>query len=398
MSVEAGTLTRPTPPRVASGVALLVLALLFVAGLASLLVGVTDDAVRIDLPLLTVSFLYLMGVTQAGVVFAAIMRLVGAEWSKPYYRIAELATVAFFPFAIAGFAFIVLYGREELFYWLAASPDDHVSPWLDFNWLLARNLLALLLFYALAGIYAWKSVLPDLRPAVRDSAGQARNARQLYLMSPFVIIAFVVCNTFISWDLGMMLIEHWHSTVFPIHFSFGNLFAATAALILLPVILGGPHVPGSHFGPHQVRNLGMLITGFTLMWLYFYWAQFFVMWFGNLPHETEPLWRQMYGHYAPYYWSMLAGCFFFPLAALIFAAVKRSVAALTVVAITINAGIWINKYLIVVPVYSPAHRPFASWVDIGVALGLFAGFIALLLLLARRVPACSHWEITRREP
>ena len=64
----------------------------------------------------------------------------------------------------------------------------------------------------------------------------------------------------------------------------------------------------------------MLLTAFTLMWLYFFWAQFFVIWFGNLPREFEPVWRQMYGHYAPYYWSMMVGCFFLPFAAFIFAA------------------------------------------------------------------------------
>jgi hypothetical protein len=389
MSAQAGTVARGAPPRRTDVFVLGVLAGLFLAGLVSFTIALTDESVRLDVPLLTVTFLYLLGVSQAGIVFCAIMRIVGAEWPKPYYRVAELATLAFLPFAIVGFLFIVSYGREELFqYWLAASPDDHVSPWLDYNWLILRNLAAFALFYGLAAVYVWKSVAPD----------RARTDRALYLLSPLVIIAFVISNTFISWDLGMMLIEHWHSTVFPIHISFGHLFAASAALIALPALLGRNGTTGTPFGLHQVRNLGILITGFTLMWLYFYWAQFFVMWFGNLPHEFGPLERQMYGHYAPYYWAMLAGCFFLPLASLIFAAVKRSVAALTVVAIAINAGIWINKYLTVVPVFSADHRPFEAWVDTFVALGLVAGFLAVLVLLSKRLPfyAASRIDDPRR--
>ena len=154
--------------------------------------------------------------------------------------------------------------------------------------------------------------------------GWSESENKLYVMSPFVILTFGLCSTLFAWDFGMMLIAHWHSTVFPIFFSFGNLFAATAALMFLVAVLGRSEVTGSLFGPDQIRCLGMLVTGFTVLWLYFFWAQFFVVWFGNLPRETDALWPQMYGHYAPYYWTMMFGCFFVPFAALIFAWVKRS--------------------------------------------------------------------------
>ena len=57
----------------------------------------------------------------------------------------------------------------------------------------------------------------------------------------------------------------------------------------------------------------------------------------------------------------MVGCFFLPFAALIFAAVKRSLAAMCVIAAGINAGIWLNKYLIVVPAFAPDDRPFDRW-------------------------------------
>jgi len=139
----------------------------------------------------------------------------------------------------------------------------------------------------------------------------------------------------------------------------------------------------------------MLITGLTLMWLYFFWAQFFVVWFGNLPHETEPLWRQMYGHYGPYFWAMLAGCFFLPFVAFLFAVVKRSLIAMCLIALAINLGIWINKYLMIVPVFSPDDRPFDHWIDIVLALGLLAGFLAAIGMLTRKLPVYSMWEMSR---
>ena len=152
---------------------------------------------------------------------------------------------------------------------------------------------------------------------------------------------------------------------------------------------------GAYFGPYQIKSLGMLVTGFTLLWLYFFWAQFFVIWFGNLPQETEPVWRQMYGHYSPFFWTMIAGCFFIPFAAFLFAIVKRSVLAMCIIAVSINVGIWINKYLMIAPVISPDDRPFDHWIDIVLALRLLAGFLATIMILARWLPAYSHWEMRR---
>jgi hypothetical protein len=372
------------------GIALWVLVALFVIGLGGLIFALNDETSQPDFAMLTVSFLFLMGVSQAGVVFCAITRLVKAQWAKPYYRLAELSTLAFSPFAILGFLLIYFAAKDDLFYWLSASPDEHLSPWLNINWLLIRNLFGLLLFYGLSIVYVMKALRPDLGNA--SSADHRQVEGELYMLSPLVIFAFVLCNTFFAWDFAMMLIPHWHSTVFPIFFWFGNLFAGSAALIVFPAVLGRTN-GGSAFGPDQIRSLGMLITAFTLMWLYFFWAQFFVIWFGNLPHESAPLWQQMYGHYAPYFWTMIAGCFFIPFAAFIFAIVKRSLLAMCIIAFGINLGIWLSKYLMIVPVFSPDATPFSNFLDLGLALGLLAGFMATLLMLANRFPIYSNWEI-----
>jgi hypothetical protein len=370
------------------GVSLYVLIALFLLGVAGMVFGVSSADTQPDFALFTVSYLFLLGLSQSGVVFTAMLRLVKSDWGKPFYRLAELSTLAFFPFAIAGFLLIIYYASDDLFYWVHASPEDHLSPWLNLDILIIRDLAALLVFYGLAGFYARKSLQAD------KSGGHDEAESQMYVLSPIVIIVYIICNTFIAWDFAMMLIPHWHSSVFPIHYWFGNVYAATAAMIAIAVVMKRAD-GGAHFGPYQVKSLGMMVAGFTLLWLYFFWAQFFVIWFGNLAHEGDPLWHQMYGHYAPYFWTMMVGCFFLPLVAAIFAAVKRSVFGMCVVAIAINVGIWLNKYLMVVPVVSPDNRPFTNWIDILMALGLLAGFLATLIVIARRVPTYSNWEMSR---
>ena len=376
-------------------IALNVLIAIFLVGVATLVLTVSSADAGPNFPLFTVSFLFLLGISQAGVVFTAMLRIVEADWGKPWYRLAELSTLAYFPFAIVGFILIIYFARDELFYWLHAAPEEHLSPWLNINWLVIRNLGGLFLFYGLAAFYARKSLQVDM--ASGDAAlaiDHDKVEAQLYKLSPIMIIAFIACNTFIAWDFAMMIIPHWHSSVFPIHYWFGNMFAGFAAVIAITVVMRRVD-GGAHFGPHQIKSLGMLVTAFTLLWLYFFWAQFFVIWFGNLPHETEPLRRQMYGHYAPYFWTMIIACFLLPLIAFVFAIVKRSVFAMSVIAVSINLGIWVNKYLMIMPVMSPDNRPFDHWVDIALALGLLAGFLATIIVLARRFPVYSKWEMNR---
>jgi len=366
---------------------LIILGVVFVGGLAALL----TNGEQADVGLFTVTFLFLMGISQAGIVFCAITRLTRAHWSKPYYRLAEISTLAFAPFAIIGFLLLYFYASDDLFYWLNPPPGEHISPWLNIDFLLIRHLLALGFFYGLSIYYVLKGIRVDQSDTQGDVAAHLKKEDELYLLSPVVLIAYVLCNTFFAWDYAMMLIPHWHSTVFPIIFWFGNMFAGTAALIAFPILLRKS--ANSPFGPDQTRCLGMVLTGFTLVWFYMFWAQFFVMWFGNLPRETDGLFRQMYGHYGPYFWAMMGGCFFIPFVSFIFAFVKRSLVTMGILALCINLGIWLQKYLMVVPVFSPDNTPFNSWIDIAAATGLLAGFIAAIILLSKRVPIYSSWEL-----
>ena len=88
-----------------------------------------------------------------------------------------------------------------------------------------------------------------------------------------------------------------------------------------------------------------MLQAFAMLWLYLFWAQFFVTWYGNLPHEYGPLWAQLYGNYAPYFWAQIICIIAIPTATMIFAAVKRSLPAMLCICAVMNLGVWINRYL-----------------------------------------------------
>jgi len=360
---------------------------------------------------LVANFIFLLGITQFGIAFTAMMRICKAGWARSYYRIAELTTLSFLPFAIIGFLYIHKYGSQHLFYWINESSAGHLSPWLDSTFMLYRNLLAQLLFYVVAIVYFIMGLLPDITeedsqkgPSWRQSLyrcllAMKRNKdneslqRNVYFYAPLVIVVTVLANTFIAWDFGMMLVAHYHSTIYPIYFILGNMLAGTAVLVVLAVILSRFIAVDSYFKTVQVQSIAVLLTAFTLLWLYMFWAQFFVSWFGNLSHEYGVLSLQMFGHYALFFWIMMCCNFAIPLAGLIFLWVKQSWWAMTLLAVIINTGMWLNRYLLVIPGLVEGHHPFTTFCELTMTISLVTGFLFVLLFSFNVFPMVSMWEL-----
>ena len=390
---------------------LLFFAVVFVACAGTLAYAVQTGSANVPWAFLTANFVFLIGVSQFGVAFTAIMRVIGAKWARPYYRLGEVVTLAYMPIAIGGFLIIYYFGRHDLFYWLDPAPGEHHSAWLNESFLLTRNLVAQIVFYVLVIVSFTYGLLPDISQENAASGPRWRRAlyrrllkmkaardaaklkRIVYFYSPLIILACAVANTFIAWDFGMMLTPHYHSTVYSLYFIVGNMFAGIAALLLLSVLLRRLVAVDDYFSTLHVKSLGIMLTGFSLLWLYFFWAQFFVSWFGNLPQEYGPLRKQMHGFYGPYFWVMLSCIIAIPIASLIFAWVKRSWRAMVIVTLIMLLGIWINRFLMVISSLYDEYTPFASIPDYLAFAGIFAGFLMILLFLFNVFPMISMWEL-----
>jgi molybdopterin-containing oxidoreductase family membrane subunit len=390
---------------------LLILGLIFLAGAGSFVYQLTTAPDSVPWSFLAASYVFLLGVSQFGIAFTAIMRICRAKWARPFYRLAEITTLAFLPFAFILFLIIFKYGREYLFFWLPADPDQHLSAWLNEDFLLLRNLVAQSVFYGLSLVYFLMGLTPDV---TSDSAGDggglrgafyrwlwaqkqrrdnARLKSNMYMLAPVMLVVAVIANTFIAWDFAMMLFPHYHSTVFPMYFILGNMLAGTASIVILGALTSRMLGLTAFFNTVQLKSMGIVITGFALFWIYMFWAQFFVTWFGNLPHETGPLWTRMFGHYGPYFWTMMACVFAVPVGSMVIAYVKRNWWSLLTVCAIIVFGVWLNRYLLVVPASISDHTPFSSAAEVLFVAGLFAGFLLAYFTLLRAFPMISEWEM-----
>ena len=394
------------------GIALIVLAVVFVVTVAITFVTLTGDAGKGAWGVFMASAVYLLGLSQLGMVWAAILRICNTKWGRPLYRLGEVMTIASLPFAFAGLVLVFGWGRDDLLGWIAEPDVWHRSPWLDERVLLWRHLISQVVFYAVAVWYFYMSLLPDVTPesanegpgwrralyrwllARREGKDMAALQEKVYRYAPWVILAYALPNTIIGWDFGMMLWPFYHSTIFTMYFMQGSLFGGTALILLLFALLSRLTDVRGYLEPLvQVKNIGIMLTGFAMLWLYLFWAQFFVTWYGNLPHEYAPLWAQLYGNYAPYFWAQIICIIAIPIGTMIFARTKRTLWAMLIIAAIMNLGVWINRYLMVLPALSKDHHLFASPVEIALVLAPMTGYLLALLLLFNIFPMVSSWEL-----
>lgn len=336
-------------------------------------IAVAEDTTKFW-ALLATTYIYYLGLTQTGIVFSAIMRAVKSGWGRHFSRLGEILTLSFIPAAFVLFLIIYFGGTEHLFYWARPQEAGHgehamrLSPWLGKGLFFWRTIISTALFYIMSFVYFRYSRIEERCSSDMKSP--------VNLMGGLVIFLYVVTNTNTAWDFGMMIIPHWESSIFPVYFWVGNVFAGTAFVFLMAVYFI-PRAPGEEMDKEHLDSMGKLFIGLSMLWTYMFWSQHIVLWYGNLPNLTGPLLKQREGSFAPVFALMILTVFIIPFFALLFRSVKLRVLSLSAVAFIICIGIWINRYLMVMPVFTNGEESvFATYT--GVAL-FFAGLATVLL-------------------
>jgi len=140
----------------------------------------------------------------------------------------------------------------------------------------------------------------------------------------------------------------------------------------------------------------MLATGLIVG--YGYMIEAFTAWYSNNPYERYMIFNRMFGPYAFFYWLLIACNIVTPQ----FLWIKRlrgSTVALFIIAMVVNLGMWLERFVIVV---TSLHRDFlpSSWGmyyptfwDFATFFGTIGLFLALLFLFLRFLPMISIFEM-----
>lgn len=335
------------------------------------------------------NFVFWTVVAQALVVFAATQKLAKGHWAGLMIRFAE-AAVAFQFVAVVLFIGLFL-GRFHLFGWLRGVPRDYLGSWFTTGPFFVRNGLILVILAWLS----WRFVRRDLAPDVRELA-EGRpidpDAHEKGLISreaAIMVIAFAFGYTLLGFDFVVSLNHKWMSNLYGAFYFMGGFLGALASLAILSLALRRPMGLEGLLSSRQLHDLAKLIFGFTVFWGYLMWSQFLVIWYGNMPEETYFVWYRLWGPWKPVGVTVFIMVFVIPFLGLLGAKPKKFPPTLIGFALISLIGLWLERYLEVVPSISVGAGPTIGVPEIGVTL-LFGGLFLLAFgWFAARYPMLS---------
>jgi len=352
------------------------------------------------------NFVFFIGISHAGTLISAILRLCKAEWRRPITRSAEVITVMVIGFGVANVLFDL--GR----------PDRAMNVLLHghFRSPLLWDVCSITVYLVSSTVYLYLPLIPDIA-ICRDRLPNARwfygplalgwtgTHEQKHLLEKLIsIMALIVLpvaisvHTVVSWVFGMTVQPLWHSTIFGPYFVVGAIFSGIAALIIAMALLRKAYGLQAYMKPIHFNYLGQLLLAMTALWFYFTFAEHLTAYYGGEPAHMAVLQEKVVGRYAPLFWTMVICCFIIPMIILI-RGKTRTVTGTVIASITITIGMWLERYTIVVPtlvnprmeydrgIYSP------TWVEWSMLAGCFAMFALFYLLFTKVFPIISIWEI-----
>jgi molybdopterin-containing oxidoreductase family membrane subunit len=360
------------------------------------------------------NFVFWIGISHAGTLISAILRLVNARWRRPVTRCAEAITV--FALMIGAMFPIIHLGKPWLFFWLVPYPNDRLL-WPNFRSPLVWDFFAITTYLIGSTLFLVLPMIPDFA-LVRDRStgwkariygvlalswqGTPKQWHRLesamQIMAIAILPVAVSVHTIVSFDFSMAPVPMWHSTIFGPYFVAGAIFSGIAALIVAMAFLRRFLRLEEYLHPAHFENLGKLLLVMSLLWAYFVFAERLTVWYGNNPEEMAAFRATQRGAYAPLYWTMVFCNFVIPFPIL---AIKRlrTIAGCVVASCLVLVGMWLERFLIIVPSLANKALPY-SWgryepqpIEIVITIATFAAMALLYVLFAKVVPVISVWEM-----
>ncbi len=352
------------------------------------------------------NFVFFIGISHAGTLISAILRLSRAEWRRPITRMAEVITVMVL-FIGAGQILvdlgrpdrimnIIRYGRyQSPLLWDAASISAYLMASIVYLYLPMIPDIAILrdrlekrkLFYSVLAL-GWTGTERQQRVLNRAIA----------IMAVLVIPIAISVHSVVSFVFSMTLQPMWHSTIFGPYFVVGAIFSGIAALIVAMIVFRKAYGLQGYLKPIHFRYLGQLLLVMLLLWFYFTFAEYLTGYYGGQPEEMKVFWAKFSGPFWPFFWGMVLTNFVIPLLCLVRLG-RHTIGKVLTASISVLVGMWLERFIIIVPTLSNPRLPFPggiywpTWVEWGETAASFALFSLFYLLFTKLFPIISIWEI-----
>ena len=362
-----------------------------------------------------INFVWWVGIGHAGTLISAILLLLRQEWRTSINRFAEAMTL--FAVACAGLFPLLHLGRPWLAYWLFPYPDT-MGLWPQFRSPLVWDVFAVSTYATVSLLFWFVGLLPDLA-TLRDRA-RRRLAKVVYgilamgwrgsathwhryetaylLLAGLATPLVVSVHTVVSFDFAIGLLPGWHTTIFPPYFVAGAIYSGFAMVLTLSIPLRAFYGLEDFITMRHLENMAKILIATGLIVAYGYGTEIFMSWYSANNFEWYLTMNRAFGPYWPSYWALILCNIAIP-QLLWLRRIRTNTVMLWVIAIVVNVGMWLERYVIVVV---SLHRDFlpSSWGtyhgtrwDWATYVGSIGLFLSLLFLFIRFLPIISIAEM-----
>jgi molybdopterin-containing oxidoreductase family membrane subunit len=395
---------------------LLVLLLLFcITAVVSVGIGLFGVMIPVAWGWAIVNFVWWIGIGHAGTLISAILLLLRQKWRQSINRFAEAMTL--FAVACAGIFPLIHLGRPWFAYWLFPYPSTMgIQP--QFRSPLVWDVFAVSTYFTVSLLFWFLGLIPDLA-TLRDRATR-RVPRFIYGMlamgwrgsavhwhryeSAYLLLAglatplVVSVHTVVSFDFAVALVPGWHSTIFPPYFVAGAIYSGFAMVLTIAIPLRKLYGLEDFITLRHLKNMAIVMLATGMIVAYGYLIETFMAWYSGDIFEKYMMMNRMFGPYGWLYWVLILFNILIP-QVLWVRSLQTNPWVLFFIAIAVNIGMWLERYVIVVV---SLHRDFlpSAWgmysgtiFDYGVFVGTIGLFVALLFLFIRLLPMISIFEM-----
>lgn len=398
--VREDVLSKRLQPAKSVVVILVLLAIIGIAAFISRILGPDPDGAW---QIYLVNFLFWTGVAQAGIIFSCALRITNARWGRPLIRISE-GFGSFIPFSFV-LLIILFLGRDHI---LPYATEHYHSPkevWLNIPFVVSRNLGGFFVLIILSLFYVYYSLRMDLGGVGHKLQGisswiasgwqgddeRDKIWRKIKKLAPAIVLVYAVVFSLFAWDLIMSLDPEWFSTLFGPFYFVASFVAAIGGTIILSSFVRKSAGLQAYITRFQYHDMGKLLLGLSLFWVYLFFSQYLPIWYGNMPEETGFVFKR--ARVEPFYsfgWLVLSCCFIFPFITLFSKTNKIVIPILVFIASVSFIGFWLLEYILVIP-------SFTTDINFGltqglITLGFLAGFLLTFLWFVTSFPIIPYGD------
>ena len=363
-----------------------------------------------------INFVWWIGIGHAGTLISAVLLLLRQKWRTSINRSAEAMTI--FAVMCAGLFPVIHTGRPWLaIYWLFPYPNS-MDIWPQFRSPLIWDVFAVGTYFTVSLLFWFLGMVPDFasfRDRAKNQVAQViygmlamgwRGSAihwERYEMASLMLAGLATplvlsVHSVVSLDFAISIIPGWHTTIFPPYFVAGAIYAGFAMVLTLMIPLRALYGLQDFITDRHLDNMGKVMLVAGLIVAYGYFMEQLIAWYSVSVFETFMMENRMYGPYGFAYWLLILCNILVP-QLLWSKRVRVSTFWLFFVAMFINVGMWLERFIIVVVSLHREYMP-SSWDmfyptiwDWATYIGSIGLFIFLFFLFVRVGPLIAIHEI-----